>query len=60
MAVVKNKQTDQNREFWTHVERVSSEVDRQYPRPSNGSNGGRSGQGVPSKRDSESGSVSKR
>jgi len=32
MAVVKNKNTEENREFWSHVERVSEAIDRALPR----------------------------
>lgn len=32
MAVIKNKNTEQNREFWKHVEQVSEQVDRWRPR----------------------------
>ena len=32
MAVIKNKKTEQNREFWRHVEQISEQVDRWRPR----------------------------
>ncbi len=32
MAVVKNKNTEENREFWSHVEKVSQQIDRAMPR----------------------------
>lgn len=32
MPVIKNKSTEQNREFWHHVESVSRELDAWLPR----------------------------
>ena len=32
MAVVKNKSTEKNREFWSHVERISEQIDQEIPR----------------------------
>jgi predicted DNA-binding transcriptional regulator AlpA len=32
MPVIKNKTTETNKEFWKHVEKVSTDVDAKFPR----------------------------
>jgi hypothetical protein len=40
MPVVKNKNTEKNREFWSHVENISREADRLLQRQENGCENG--------------------